>query len=257
MTQTISRIYKSHKNAEAAVSEAKRVGFAEQAITVVAPPSSETPDQELMASIARGGVASTHATAFAEAIRSGETLVSIRAPFGHAATAITILEKHHPTETGLGDQGYERPPPDPAAPFSSWAGWRVLSDNPAPLSSALSWPTLSSRQPVRKPDEDLFDDPAPLSRTFGMRLLSDKPAPLSKRLGWKLLSHEPAPLSKRLGWATLSREKKAPEARFGMKLLSDNPAPLSSRFGWKLLSNNPAPLSSWLNWRVLSRDRSE
>ena len=252
MTQTISRIYDNAEKAEAAVKELKRVGFADHAVSVVAPMHSA---EAALPAITGSGVIASHATVYADALARGETLVSVRAPFGFAATATTILEKHRPTETGLGEQGYEQPPPDPAAPLSSALGWSVLSDNPTPLSSALGLSTLSKNQRKQVRDDELIDNPAPLSRAFGLKLLSDRAAPLSSKFGWKLLSDNPAPLSSKLGMSPLSKDQNAPDSRFGMKLLSDNPAPLSSALGWKLLSDNPAPLSSWFNWRVLSRDQ--
>ena len=265
MTQTISRSYSSRENGAAAVEELKRTGFDDSAIHVIAPADRDAsdaepaamPDDELMASIAQGGVVATHAAAYADAVRRGETLVSVRAPFGCAATVTSILDKFDPTETGLGDQGYGYPPPDPATPLSSAFRWTVLIDDPTPLSSWLGWPTLSARQPLRKPDRDLIDNPAPLSKAVGMPLLSDKPAPLSRRLGWQLLLGNPAPLSTRLGWPLLSGSQNPPQTRFGLPLLSDNPAPLSSLFGLKLLSSDPAPLSRLFGWRVLSRDTSK
>ena len=265
MTQTISRTYSSRDNAAEAVKKLKSTGFADDLVNVVAPPDSnasdfqatETPDDELIASISRGGVVATHAPVYADGIRRGETLVSVRAPFGCAATVTSILEQFSPTETGLGDPGYEVQPRDPAAPLSSACGWRVLIDNPAPLSTWLGWRTLSTGRPSPKLDRDLVDKPAPLSKVVGMPVLSDKPAILSTRFGWRLLLDNPAPLSKRFGWPLLSRDQKPPQTRFGLPLRSDNPAPLSAALGLKLLSSNPAPLSKLFGWRVLSRDKSK
>ena len=251
MTQTISRTYRSPADAEAAVDELKRTGFSERAIGTV-PPAPHAAEDSILQSITGAGVAPSHAKVYADALRHGETLVSIRAPFGFAALATSVLEKFHPTETGLGEQGYEKAPPDPAAPFSSACGWPVLSDNPAPLSSALGWHVLSERQSKRVSDAGLVHSPAPFSRMLGLKLLIDKAAPLSSRIGFKLLWDNAAPLSRRLGLRVLSGEQTMPEKRFGLQLLSNDPAPLSSRLGLKLLSDNPAPFSSWLGWRILS-----
>ena len=265
MTQTISRIYSSRENAAAAVKELKGTGFRDCPMNVVPPLDGNAtdgepagiPEDQIVASIMRGEVVARHAAVYADGVREGGTVVSVRAPFGSAAAATTIMEKHSPTETGLEDQGYEKTPPDPAAPLSSACGWTVLSGNPTPLSSMLGLPVLSSRRSPPKPDRDLPDNPAPFSKRISMRVLSDKPAILSERFGWRLLLKNSASLSGRLGWPLLSGNQKAPQKRFGLPLLSDNPAPLSSRLGWKLLSKNPAPLSAKLHWRVLSSDRSD
>ncbi len=252
MTQTISRIYQVRENADAAATALKKAGFAERGINVVAP--AEAPDGQILASIRRGGVVATHADVYAEGIKRGETLVSVQAPFGCATLATALLEKHGPTDTGLGEQGYEKAPPDPAAPLSSACGWTVLIDNPAPLSSSLGWSVLSTRRPPRKPDSELVDNPAPFSKTIHKPILTDRPTILSSRFGWRVLLDNPAPLSARFRWPILSKEQKLPPVRFGLRLLSNNPAPLSARLGWKLLSNDPAPLSRFFGMRVLSDD---
>ena len=252
MTQTISRIYRAREDADAAAAELKKAGYDGRDINVVA--SAEAPDEEILARIRKGGVAATHAKVYVERIKQGETLVSILAAFGYAVMAIEILEKHGPADTGLPEQGHEKTPPDPAAPLSSAAGWRVLSNDPAPLSSALGLPLLLTRQRPRQPDSELIDNPAPLSKAINMPVLKDRAAILSSRLGWRVLLGDPAPLSKRLGLRVLSKEQKLPPVRAGVGLLSDNPAPLSSRVGWRLLLNDPAPLSRLLGWRVLSDD---
>ena len=252
MTQTISRIYRAREDADAAAAELKKAGFDRRDINVVA--SAEAPDEEILMRIREGGVTATHAEVYAERIRQGETLVSILAAFGYALLATEILEKHGPVDTGLPEQGYEKAPPDPAAPLSSAAGWRVLSNDPAPLSSALGLPLLLKRQRRQRPDSELIDNPAPLSKAINMPVLKDRPAILSSRFGWRVLLGDPAPLSRRLGMPVLSKEQKLPPVRGGVPLLSDNPAPLSSRVGWRVLLNDPAPLSRLLGWRVLSDD---
>ncbi len=252
MTQTISRIYQAREDADAAAAELKKAGYDGRDINVVA--SAEAPDEDILARIQAGGVTATHAKVYAERIKQGETLVSVLAAFGYALMATEILEKHGPADTGLPEQDYEKTPADPAAPLSSACGWRVLSHDPAPLSSALGLPLLLKSQRRRKPDSELIDNPAPLSKAINMPLLTDRPAVLSSRLGWRVLLGDPAPLSRRLGLRVLSKEQQPPPARAGVRLLSDNPAPLSSRVGWKLLLNDPAPLSRLLGWRVLSDD---
>ena len=253
MTQTISRFYRDRENADAAAAELRQAGFTDSMINVVAP--TEAPDEQILASIRRGGVVATHAEVFAEGIKRGETLVSVEPLFGWALTATAILEKHGPTDTGLAEQSHEEAPPDPAAPLSSAFGWKVLIHNPAPLSSLLKWPVLSTRRSPRKPDSKLVDNPAPFSRMIHSAVLTERPTILSSRAGWRVLWDNPAPLSARLKWPILSKSQKPPPVRFGLRLLLDQPAPLSARLGLKLLSNDPAPLSRLLGWRLLSDAR--
>lgn len=252
MTETISRIYQVRENADAAAAELKKAGFADRAINVVA--SAEAPDEQVLAQIRQGGVVAAHADVYAERIKRGETLVSVQAQFGCGGWATEILEKHSPADTGLAEQGYEKAPPDPAAPLSSAYGWRVLINNPAPLSSSLGLPVLFTRRPPRKPNSELVDNSAPFSKLIGQPVLIDRPAILSSRLGWRVLWDNLAPLSARLRLPVLSKEQKVPPVRAGLRLLSDNLAPLSSRLGWKLLLNDPAPLSRLFRLRVLAND---
>lgn len=253
MTQTISRTYSSYDNAADAVAELKSTGFSEDTINLVAPAHpTDTPDEQLVASISQGGVVKAFGPVYADALRRGETLVSVRAAFGCAATVSSILDRFGPTETGLDDPGYEHLPYDPAAPFSSTWEWKILSDNPTPFSSWLGWPTLLTGRSAPKSPRKLVHDPAPFSKMLGLRMLSDRAAALSTRLGWRLLVDNAAPLSTRFGWPVLSGGQKIARTRFGVPLLSNNPAPLSTRFGLKLLSSNPAPLSTVLGWRALS-----
>ena len=282
MTQTLSRSYASPENAAEAASQLKRAGFTE--IHVVSPPQHPHPhphtdtdtdtstntstgtdagthtepaapaDDQLHAAVAQGGLRQPHAAAYADRVRQGETLVTVQAPFRYAGLATSILDRYSPSDTGLGDQGYEKAPPDPAAPFSRAIGWPVLSHNPTPLSSWLGWPTLTTSAPLPKPRHDLIDDPAPFSKKIGMPVLAGDPAILSKKFGWRTLWHDPTPFSKLIGWSPLAKQQTPPPKRLGLPLLSGDPAPLSSRFGWKLLSNDPAPFSRLFGWRVLSDD---
>ncbi len=250
MTQTISRFYQARENADAAATELRQAGFADHTINVLAP--TKAPDEEVLASIRRGGVAATHAEVFAEGIKRGETLVSVQPLFGWALTATAILQRHGPTDTGLAEQNPEDVPPDPATPLSSALGWTVLLHDPAPLSSWLKWPVLSTRRSPRKPDAELADNPAPFSKMIHSPVLTERPTILSSRARWRVLLDNPAPLSARLKWPILSKEQRPPPVRLGLRLLSEAPAPLSARLGWKLLLNDPAPLSRILGLRVLS-----
>ena len=250
MTQIISRTYEARQNADAAAADLRKAGFDGRDINLVASSTganvagpAEAPADDITARIKKGGVVGALVDAYAERIGHGETLVSVVAYFGYAALATEILERHGPAETGLPEQGYEKTPPDPAAPLSSALGWRVLLHDPAPLSSALKLPLLFTRRPRRRSNAELVDDPAPFSRAIKQPVLTDRPTILSSRFGWRVLWGGPAPLSARLGVPVLSKEQELPRARFGLPLLSDHPAPLSSLLGLKLLLEDPAPLS--------------
>jgi hypothetical protein len=252
MPQTIARIYGNQEAAAAAVRELRERGFNADAIHSVAQPEAPettlegagTPSDAVRESIMQAGVAPEHARIYAEHVSRGAVLVVVvDPPFGFARAAMNILDSHNPTEVDLPQAA---PPPAAAAttwrsatPLSSWLGWRVLSDDPAPLSNLLNQPVLKSEpesSPTLERIRQQSRDAAPLSAKVGMPVRLDNPAPLSARFGWRLLLEKAAPLSERFGW----------------RLLWDDPTPLSTRFGWRTLSDNPTPLSSCIGWKVLS-----
>lgn len=248
MTETISRIYASRQNADAAVAGLLKAGFADSAIDLVA--LSDEPGADVAAQIAAGGVADTHVDALAEAVRRGETLVSIRAQFGTGALATRTLQRHRPTQIELPDKGYAQQPGDPAAPLSAALGWPLLSRDPAPLSSAFGLSVLTKSRPMERGGSPRPDNPAPFSRMIGQPVLTNTPAPLSSATGARVLWDDPAPLSERLHVPVLTGQSKS-AVRAGMGQ-PDRPAPFSGLFGLKLLLNDPAPLSRLFGLRVLS-----
>jgi hypothetical protein len=256
MPQTIARIYANQEAATAAVQELRERGFNADAIHAVAQPEAAettldgagTPSDPVRESITQAGVAPEHVRIYAEHVHHGAVLVVvIDPPFGFARAAMSILDSHNPTDVDLPQAA-----PSPAAttvntgttwrsaaPLSYWLGWRVLSDDPTPLSNLLNQPVLKPEpesSPTLERIRQRSRDAAPLSAKVEMPVLSDNPAPLSAKFSWRLLSEKAAPLSERFGW----------------RLLSDDPTPLSTRFGWRTLSDNPTPLSSFLGWKVLS-----
>ena len=257
MTQIISRVYDARGDAEAAAAELAQAKYDKRDIHLIGPDAAGADaggDDSLLDRLKQAGITGSHADTYAERIRQGGTLLSVAAYFGKAAMVTAVLDKHGPAETGLAEQGYEKVPADPAAPLSSYLGWRVLLDDPAPLSKALRLPTLTRQRTRRRPDAALADNPAPFSRAIKQPVLTNRPAILSARFGWRVLWDNAAPLSRRIGMPVLSREQKLPGARLGLPLLSRNAAPFSRLLGLKVLSNDPAPLSRLFKWRVLSDD---
>ena len=269
MALTIARMYSSHEAANAAATELQENGFNPQILPSPqnAPSSGQaeapaespgTADDALIHPMLQAGVPRGHAAVYAERIRRGEALVLVEPMFGAGHAAADILHRHNPVEVELPvtDAGV-RPGWDPAAPLSSALGWRVLLDNPAPLSSYLKQPVLKPQPEVSPSLQRIRErsrDPAPLSAKVGMPVLSDQPAPLSSRLGWRTLLQVADPLSSRLGWRTLLPDPAPLSRRLGWATLLHDPAPLSNRLGWRTLLHDPAPLSRLLGWRTLSKD---
>jgi hypothetical protein len=269
MPQTIARVYEADADARSAVSELKKSGFAPQRISLVTP-AAEGANDDVAAAIESAGVTKTAAAMYAERVRKGGAVVSVRPQFGEARRAATILDSFHPTDGGVfdapandvgpqsvGGPTKEGAPPDApaaalcaatvprdisddAAPFSRLLGLPVLLDSPAPLSTKLGWRVLA-------------DDPAPLSRKLGWSVLSSDPAPLSRRLGLRVLT-DGAPTSEKLGVPTLTSEPQSSSTKNEVAALSDDPAPLSGKMHVPTLSDDPAPLSHALGLPVLTGD---
>ncbi|TCM78347.1 hypothetical protein [Rhodovulum steppense] len=103
-----------------------------------------------------------------------------------------------------------------------------------------------------KKNDQLIDDPTPLSSRFNWPLLS------SRKSAVNLAGVGPTPFSSALGLSLLSSRSGAG----AMELRTGDPTPFSSRFNWPLLSErrgnvelstgDSTPLSSKLNLPLLS-----
>ncbi len=193
MTQTISRMYGAASDASACVADLKEHGFGAGEVYAVSPPPHGQNDlSSIAAAIAQGNVLKAKAAIYAEGVARGGTLVTVHAPFGAAAKATAILNRHNPIDSGVADPAYPRIAYDDAAPFSSTLQIPALLADPAPLSTFWSLPVLTEGR-------------ASLSKAFDLPELSAGAAPLSGALGWATLSRNPAPLSSLLNLKVLRK----------------------------------------------------
>jgi hypothetical protein len=144
MSSIITRLYRSEAEADAAGRRAPQRGFAPAAIRVT---RSGSPPDVTIGSLRRGGVSPEGAARYAPLLEDGYAILTVRPPYGHAVTALGVLRPFDAVRTGIADE-YESLV-DPAAPFSTSMGWRVLLRNPAPLSDAIGFRALSHRQNPR------------------------------------------------------------------------------------------------------------
>jgi len=144
MTQTISRLYGAASDATACLADLKEHGFGEGEVYAVSPPPPGQNDlSTLAAAIAQGNVLKAKAAVYAQGVAKGGTLITVHAPFGAAAKATGILDRHNPIDSGVPDPVYPRITYDDAAPFSSSLQIPALLSDPAPLSSFWSLPVLT------------------------------------------------------------------------------------------------------------------
>lgn len=211
----VVRIYASEEAARAAAEDA---GQTFDTVGLIGPD-----EGSVDAGIKAGFLDSAQRRRCAHALQNGQWVVGVSAPFGYTVQAERALERHDPIET--------LPVP--------------TRDNPAPLSSVLGIPVLStvksSTQLVQK-NRFILGEPklskkkaAPFSSILSLPLLT-KSKRQKSTFGLPLLSKNGTPLSSMFGMPTLTKSKTGKSSSFGISLLSDNPTPLSSLFGLRVLS---------------------
>jgi len=240
MPVIVARVYDSPAAADSALKELQRQRFSASDIHVVKPPAAGTDaGEEIVQSIAEGGISKHRAARYAEVVKKGGTLVIVHPPFGNAALVEEVLDHFKPTHTGIPDRDFEDgiDYEDDATPFSRFLGWRVLSRDPAPFSDALGWKTLSDTKTATYPatfgGKMISHNPTPFSSLLGLPVLSRGAAPLSSATGMKTLSHKASPFSDMLGLKTLTPKQ---TVLGEPKLTSDNPAPFSRALGLPVLT---------------------
>ncbi len=234
-----ARYYESAQQARDAVDDLKAEGFRSRSIALITPaavadaePEADAelqagtrPDTSVSDAIRAGGLLGQYADFYAQNLQQGYSLVVVEPPFGATRLATQILERHGPLDIAHEPPYVEKPfvpLSEQAAPLSSALGWRVLSDNPAPFSEYWGFGTGSNGLSF-------------LSRWF--KPLTGAPFSLASKSGAGLLSRNPSPLSSLFGLPTKSGESGDRwTTSFGLPLLSSNAAPLSGKIGMPLLS---------------------
>jgi hypothetical protein len=262
MADIITRVYGSHENAQAAVDELKAYRFDDTGITVVSylggfktgSNAAVAEFNEIVNAVAAGWIPKAEAAIYALSITRGATLVTVRAPFGTAGRATTILDSYDPIETGVPPKEYKPLRQwDEATPASSFLSMRVLIDDTATLSAVLGIPILLERgrtvfSALRIPEllnaSNILGIPALIKGTpsftalLGLPVLTDAKARLSSVLHIKLLlSHDASlsgfcdmgwlrplatPLSSALHIPTLTKDTTSLSGLAGLPTLSGN-----------------------------------
>lgn len=99
MTTLMTRLYKSHQDATAAVKaltshKYRKVGI--NVVTTSADPANNTADAQLVDAIVKPGLPLSYAKVYADKVRAGATLLTVSAPGGHALWAEEILARFEP-----------------------------------------------------------------------------------------------------------------------------------------------------------------
>lgn len=231
MAQVIARIYTGADKAASAASAAKSLGYGDSEVFVCGPtPGASKAD--FAASLAQAGMGKAEADGCADEIVKGRSVVIVHAAFGGGAKATAALDKFEPIAAPPTKFTSPAPKKastnsrlvlsngdlhDDPAPLSRYFNWPTLLNSPTPLSDWLNIPTLREFNSNVK----LSNDPAPLSTALGLPVLSDDPTPLSTRMGWPVLKDDPTPLSNKLGWPVLKDDPAPLSNKMGWTVLKD------------------------------------
>jgi hypothetical protein len=183
MTASI-RVYASAEQAQAAAAELVREGFGEDSIRVLQPVPGQESDL-VAASVYAGFLDESQSKSWVKSLQGGHAIVSVKAPLYKGQLAEDVLDEHGPLTTGVPDAGRSG-----GAPMSDWLGMPAVINRPSKTRLIGSIHNQSFGFKL------LSSNPAPLSSLFGMKLLansrsnttlSSNPAPLSSKLGMPLL----------------------------------------------------------------------
>ncbi|MCW2282642.1 hypothetical protein M2323_000403 [Rhodoblastus acidophilus] len=285
MPTIITRLFAAEEQALAAL-DAVKTKFADHEISLVTPANAEGADLESL--IVKGGVKPQNAPAYAEAVRQGNSVLTLRTSWGIAKEVSARLEAYEPLAPIVAETehtSFVTPGLDNPAPFSTLLGLPVLEefksniqlvDHPAPFSDLLKLPVLSNIGPFSSlinigPFSGLINAPTPLSSTLRLPLLVDFDAWARNSKPWSSLLNI-GPFSSLLNIGPFSGLINAPtplSSALRLPLLVDfgawarNSKPWSStlRIGplssllnvgpFSGLINNPTPLSSALRLPLL------
>ncbi|XWN31804.1 MAG: hypothetical protein ROR55_01415 [Devosia sp.] len=224
------RIYPSEQAALDADARLAESGFTDRAVLL---PSNVagTEEKAVREAVREGKLPQRFEKISIQSLKDGRAVVAVEAPFGLSETAVDIMDTGECVDTDR-LRRYEISDP---APFSDALGLPVLSSSKATNSLTDSSWSLSSSLGMGL----LSKNPAPLSSAISWRTLS-KPkgkGEWRRSFGFPLLSRKAAPLSSMFGMGTLSRPSSKKTSSFGFPLLSRTAAPLSRMFGLKVLSD--------------------
>ena len=189
MTQTITRMFASHAEAEKALNTLKGKKFSN--VHLVSGHESSAgagaSHDDVVKHLTKGYVLKSHANIFAKGIKQGKAVVVVHAPFGTAKQAMHVLDSHGPVDSGVVEKKEEPYIWDERTPMSSALQAKVLASNRHPFERIVNVPSLT-----KDPHWASLGTPKIISKPrtsrFGMALLSPNKTPLSSRIGLSTLT---------------------------------------------------------------------
>jgi hypothetical protein len=232
----IVRVYENAEAADRAVRSLRRWGFEEERISRLALDRPAVTDDGFdeprwSRELQRAGIPRSQWPSCLQAVRRGQVLLSLRAPFGTGGTAEDMLDEAGPVRHAI--EPYRRPllPSQWAAPFSSILGLPVLVRSGRTTSEGLGLPTVT--RPGRTTSEAIGLPTLVRRRRFilGEPRMLDTAAPFSRSFGLPVLTRRGRTLGEALGLPELMRSRPF----LGEPGLFDSPAPFSAMLGLPVL----------------------
>jgi hypothetical protein len=172
------RMYESEQNARDAAATLTAAGLDRSEITILTPVPGQEGDA-VRAAIADGKLPGTHVHVATQALRNGQTVLSVGLPYMSQYT-LDVMDSFNPVDSS------SHPPAMPrrASPFSDFLGLRVLTEGRSRtrllhsnMDRSFGFSTLSHRKSNTK-----------LRSSRSSTKLSNNPTPLSSMLGLKVLT---------------------------------------------------------------------
>ena len=245
----VVRLYESPDQAQRALDALRRWGFEPERIAVIAgatTPAAGAPattttttaptrDESIFTALRSASIPHAQAAQYADALRRGYTLVSVRAPFGTGGLVEDMLGSGATLDASHALHRDTLLPSDVPAPLSDTLGLPTLSERGRTTSEALGLPTIIRSGRTASEALGLPTLTHPDHYTLGAPRLSDQAAPLSRMLGLPVLTRR----GRTTGEALHLPEVTARGGfTFGEPSLFDSPAPFSALFGLPVLARD-------------------
>jgi hypothetical protein len=192
---TLIHVYSDETAASGVVKQLKEAGYNFFVVSGRDPDGSTRSKEAVIADLTDQRLDRAVAEAYEVELAKGGTLVGVQPMFGNASKAAKILDSVASVDTGI-EREHATNVVDWSAdptPVSNVFGWPILVDHDASLSEALRLPPLLAESGsffswfgFRL----LSDDVAPVSKLLGVPVLLDNPTPLSTKLGIPVLTDE-------------------------------------------------------------------
>ncbi len=232
----IVRLYQNATDAEKAVGNLKKEGYAADKITLLKPGEGGAADQRVDAEVEAGRLPGFYRDYAIEGVQQGRAVLIVDAPFGGGQSAEGIMDDAGPVDT-------ERMPEWPVASSRTTSAIFGIAEL-----SERKFTTMAETESMKR-FEYVFES------FFGFGLTSKKAAPLSDAANIPTVTQRPKEWTKSMGYDMLMNNPAPLSSAINYKTVTERPKDWTTSFGMSLLSSDRTPLSSFLNMPVLTKEQ--